>query len=68
MPALASLAAALVLLLAVLIVVGTRIVRSRRATAPVTEAEARAHALPLTKSILSVSPLSRDRDEIGLDA
>jgi hypothetical protein len=37
-------------------------VRSRRGLAPpVSEAEARAHAMPLTKSVLSVSPSSRDR-------
>jgi hypothetical protein len=35
--------------------------RSRRGlAAPVTEAEARAHALPLTKSVLSVGPSPRD--------
>jgi hypothetical protein len=32
----------------------------RRLTAPVTEAEARAHAMPLTKSVLSVGPSARD--------
>lgn len=38
-----------------------RAVRSRRGLAPpVTEAEARAHALPLTKSVLSVGPSPRD--------
>jgi hypothetical protein len=38
-----------------------RAVRARRGLAsPVTEAEARAHALPLTKSVLSVGPSSRD--------
>jgi len=36
-----------------------RAVRSRRGLAPpVTEAEARAHAMPLTKSVLSVGPSS----------
>jgi hypothetical protein len=39
-----------------------RTVRSRRGLAPpVTEAEARAHALPLTRSVLSVGPSSPDR-------
>jgi hypothetical protein len=33
----------------------------RGLTPPVTEAEARAHALPLSKSILSVGPSPRDR-------
>ena len=37
-------------------------VRSGRGLAPpVSEGEARAHAMPLTKSVLSVSPSSRDR-------
>jgi hypothetical protein len=41
-------------------------VRSRRGLAPpVSEAEARAHAMPLTKSVLSVSPSSRTR--VGSD-
>ena len=35
--------------------------RSRRGlTPPVTEAEARAHAMPLSKSVLSVGPSSSD--------
>jgi hypothetical protein len=39
-----------------------RALRRRRGLAPpVTEAEARAHAMPLTKSVLSVGPSSRDR-------
>jgi heme exporter protein D len=39
-----------------------RAVRSRRGlAAPVTEAQARAHALPLTKSVLSVGPSAPDR-------
>jgi hypothetical protein len=43
--------------------------RSRaRAAGPLTEAEARAHALPLSKSILSVGPRPRDGDRIGLDS
>lgn len=38
-----------------------RAVRWRRGLAPpVTEAEARAHAMPLTKSVLSVGPQARD--------
>jgi len=39
-----------------------RAVRARRGLAPpVTEAEARAHAMPLSKSLLSVGPSSPDR-------
>ena len=39
-----------------------RAVRARRGLAlPVTEAEARAHAMPLSKSVLSVGPSSPDR-------
>jgi hypothetical protein len=39
-----------------------RAVRARRGlTPPVTEAEARAHAMPLSKSVLSVGPSSPDR-------
>jgi len=39
-----------------------RSARSRRAlTPPVTEDEARAHAMPLSKSVLSVGPSSSDR-------
>ena len=39
-----------------------RSARSRRGlTPPVTEAEARAHAMPLSKSVLSVGPSSPDR-------
>jgi hypothetical protein len=39
-----------------------RSARSRRGlTPPVTEAEARAHAMPLSKSVLSVGPSSSDR-------
>jgi len=39
-----------------------RAVRGRRGLAPpVTEAEARAHAMPLSKSLLSVGPSSPDR-------
>lgn len=39
-----------------------RSARSRRPlTPPVTEAEARAHATPLSKSVLSVGPSSPDR-------
>jgi len=38
-----------------------RSARSRRGlTPPVTEAEARAHAMPLSKSVLSVGPSSSD--------
>ena len=39
-----------------------RSARSRRGlTPPVTEAEARAHVMPLSKSVLSVGPSSSDR-------
>jgi hypothetical protein len=39
-----------------------RAVRARRSLAPpVTEADARAHAMPLSKSVLSVGPSSPDR-------
>ena len=39
-----------------------RAVRVRRGLAPpVTEAEARAHAMPLSKSVLSIGPSSPDR-------
>jgi hypothetical protein len=45
-----------------LVSLGGLLGRSRRGLAPpVSEAEARAHAMPLTKSVLSVSPSSRDR-------
>ncbi len=54
-------AAAIVLALLALIGLRVRAQRSRRGLAPpVTEAEARAHALLLTKSVLSVGPSSRD--------
>jgi hypothetical protein len=52
-----------------LVMAGVRLctVRSRlNADAPMTEAEARAHALPLSTSILSVGP--RPRDPGGFDA
>lgn len=55
---------AAVIALAVLALAGlvVRAARWRRGLAePVTEAEARAHALPLTKSVLSVGPPPRDR-------
>lgn len=51
-------------LLALLALVGLRVraVRWRRRLAPpVTEAQAQAHAMPLTKSVLSVGPSSGDR-------
>lgn len=39
-----------------------RAVRARRGlTPPVTEADARAHAMPLTRSVLSVGPSARGR-------
>ena len=56
-------AAAIALVLLALAGVRLRIVRARRrVVAPLTEAQARAHALPLTKSILSVGPRPPDRD------
>jgi len=55
-------AVAIVLASLALAGLGVRAVRARRGVAPpVTEAEARAHALPLTKSVLSVGPSSDDR-------
>jgi hypothetical protein len=51
------------IVLASLAIVGLRFraVRARRGLAPpVTEAEARAHAMPLSKSVLSVGPSSHD--------
>jgi hypothetical protein len=52
---------AVAIVLALLAFAGLRFraMRARRGVAPpVTEAEARAHALPLTKSVLSVGPSS----------
>lgn len=41
-----------------------RAIRARRRLAPpVGEAEARAHAMPLTKSVLSVGPSLQDRGD-----
>jgi hypothetical protein len=55
-------AAAIVLALLALAGLRFRAMRARRDVAPpVTEAEARAHALPLTKSVLSVGPSSDNR-------
>lgn len=55
-------AGAIVLVLLGFAVLRFRAARWRRRLAPpVTESEARAHALPLTKSVLSVGPSSRDR-------
>jgi hypothetical protein len=52
-----SVAAAIALALLTLAGARLRIVRARRRVdAPLTEAQARAHASPLTKSILSVGP------------
>ena len=54
---------AVAIAVALLALVGLRFraVRARRGLAPpVTEADARAHAMPLTRSILSVGPSSRD--------
>ena len=55
-------AAAIALVFLALAGLRWRTARSRRGLAPpVTEAEARAHALPLTRSVLSVGPSSPDR-------
>ena len=63
MPPPLILAAAIALVLVALAgLVSLRAVRARRGLAPpVTEAEARAHAMPLSKSVLSVGPSSPDR-------
>ncbi|HYB28073.1 MAG TPA: hypothetical protein VEF89_15760 [Solirubrobacteraceae bacterium] len=54
-------AGAIALALLALAGVRLRAARSHRGLAPpVTEAEARAHALPLTKSVLSVGPSSHE--------
>ena len=59
------LATAIALVLVALAVVRLRIVRSRRRVdAPLTEAQARSHASPLTTSILSVGPRSPGRDRL----
>jgi hypothetical protein len=53
---------AIVLALLALAGLRFRAMGARRGVAPpVTEAEARAHALPLTKSVLSVGPSSDNR-------
>jgi len=55
---------AVAVLLTLLALAGLRVraVRWRRRLAPpVTEADAKAHAMPLTRSVLSVSPSSGDR-------
>jgi hypothetical protein len=55
-------AVAIALVLLVIAGLRFRAVRVRRGAAPpVTEDEAREHAMPLTKSVLSVGPSSRDR-------
>ena len=62
MPLPLIIAAAIALVLLALAGLRWRTARSRRGLAPpVTEAEARAHALPLTKSVLSVGPSSQDQ-------
>jgi Tfp pilus assembly protein PilW len=66
LPLIVAVALALILVGAV----GARFwaVRSRRRPdAPVTEAEARAHALPLTKSVLSVRARPRAGGRVDLD-
>jgi hypothetical protein len=60
LPVILAVATALVLLAVVAIRVWVFHAR-RRPDAPVTEAEARAHASPLTKSVLSVTPRARAR-------
>jgi len=56
------LAVAIALALLALAGLRFRAMRARRGVAPpITEAEARAHALPLTKSVLSVGPSSENR-------
>jgi hypothetical protein len=60
LPLIITLAIALALL--AIAGLGFRAMRARRGVArPVTEADARAHALPLTKSVLSVGPSSHNR-------
>jgi hypothetical protein len=55
-------AVAIVLAILAFAGLGFRAVRARRGAAPpITEADARAHALPLTKSVLSVGPSSDHR-------
>lgn len=54
-------AIALALLLAVGGLRWRAVFRRRGLAPPVTEAEARAHAMPLTRSVLSVNPSRRDR-------
>ena len=57
-------AATIVVVLMALAGVRLRIVRSRRrVVAPLTEAQARAHASPLTTSILSVGPRPQHRGD-----
>lgn len=63
MPLPLIIAGAITLVLLALAILRLRAARWRRRLAPpVTESEARAHALPLTKSVLSVGPSSRDHD------
>ena len=60
-------AIALVVLVLAGMLLGRAARRRRGPYAPLTEAEARAHALPLTTSILSVTRQVGDRDRLGLD-
>ena len=59
----APLIIAVAIVLTLLAVAGLRfgVLRWRRGLTSLTEAEARAHALPLTKSVLSVGPASGPR-------
>jgi hypothetical protein len=59
----APLIIAVAIVVTLLAVAGLRFgaLRSRRGLTSLTEAEARAHALPLTKSVLSVGPSSGPR-------
>jgi hypothetical protein len=61
----AGVAIGLILLLLAGIRLWTARLRHRKG-APVTEADARAHALPLTKSILSVGPRAPDRNDADI--
>jgi len=62
-----ALASAAAIGLILLLLAGVRPWTARprhRTDAPVTEADARAHGLPLTKSILSVGPRAPERDSV----
>jgi hypothetical protein len=62
------LAVAVALLLLAVVAVGVRAHRARaRPQTPITEAQARAHASPLTRSVLSVSPRPAPGGRRGAD-